>query len=90
MSEDSIFGSLAQKKFSIGDMVCWSELAMIGKLYTPNKEKRFGIISSIDTVSRGDRKVVLAKIITVQEPLVMKEILVVCLTMISKASNKEV
>lgn len=85
--KDNIFGELTSKKFDIGDIVWWPELKMMGKLYTPEKEKKFGIISRIEIVFRSNRKVVVAKVIemgTTNE----KDILIVCLNLVSKVNNK--
>lgn len=90
MLKENVFGILTLKKFSIGDVVCWSELQKIGSLYSVQKEKRFGVISKLEIVDRGDRKVAIAGVIPVDNTEYEKEVLVVCLTLISKVSkNKE-
>jgi hypothetical protein len=82
--EENIFGYSQYRKLKVGDLVCWSDLAEINGLTLPEKIKKFGIISSLYIVLRGDRKVALAKVVPLSEISKEREILTISLEIVTK------
>ena len=82
-----IFGYTQYKKLKIGDLVSWSELGEYNKIVSPDKIKKFGIISQLLIVHRGDRKVAVAKVIPLNDSQREKEILVISLEIVNKTNE---
>jgi hypothetical protein len=83
---EKAFGELISKKFQIGDLVSWTELASEGAIYLAEKEKKFGIISKIEKVIRSEREIVIAKVIETKS-YKEKDLLIVCLSIVSKVNS---
>ena len=81
---NNIFGYSQYTKLRIGDLVSWSELGDYNGLATPEKIKKFGVISSLFLAYRGDRQVALAKVLQLSEHGKEKEILVISLEIVNK------
>jgi len=82
-----IFGYTQYKKLNIGDLVSWSELGEYNKIVSPEKIKKFGIISQLLIVHRGDRKVAVAKVIPLNDSQREKEVLVISLEIVNKTKE---
>jgi len=82
--EENVFGYAQYKKLKVGDLVSWSELVEMNGLTIPEKIKKFGIISSLYIVLRGDRKVALAKVVPLSEISKEREILTISLEIVTK------
>jgi len=91
-NDDHIFGEATLKKLKVGDIISWSELegsTQITKLVSPNMRKRFGFVSKIEIVYRGERKVGIVKVIPMGS-VYEKEVLAVCVSLVSQQKNYEV
>lgn len=84
---NDVFGYTQYKKLNIGDLVSWSELGAYNKIVIPEKIKKFGIISQLLIVHRGDRKVAVARVITLDDSPREKEILVISLEIVNKTKE---
>jgi hypothetical protein len=82
-----VFGYTQYKKLNIGDLVSWSELGEYNKIVSPEKIKKFGIISQLLIVHRGDRKVAVAKVIPLNDSQREKEVLVISLEIVNKTKE---
>jgi len=82
--EENVFGYSQYKKLKVGDLVCWSDLAEINGLTLPEKIKKFGIISSLYFVKRGDRQVAIAKVVPLADNSREREILAISLEIVTK------
>ncbi len=81
---EHIFGEYTLKRLKIGDIVCWSELADTTKgIVKPDMKKRFGFVSKIEIVNRGNRKVGIVKVIPMGSTI-EKEVLAVCISLVSQ------
>lgn len=89
--EESVFGSSTIKKLKIGDIVSWSELedSENKALVSPAMRKRYGLVSKLEVSFRGNRKVGIVKIIPMGSML-EKEVLAVCVTLVSSQTILEV
>lgn len=87
-SKDTAFGESMAKKFAIGDVVSWSVFKFDGDSISKEKSKKLGIITQILTVSRSERPVVIARVLDMSLGN-EKDILIISLTLVSKA-NKEI
>ena len=83
-SKDTIFGESIAKKFAIGDIVSWTAL---DKSDSYNKTKKLGIISKIETYTRSERPVIIAKVIDFDTSREV-DVLIVSLTLITKADKE--
>jgi len=82
-----VFGYTQYKKLNIGDLVSWSELGEYNKIVSPEKIKKFGIISQLLIVHRGDRKVAVAKVIPLNDSQREKEVLEISLEIVNKTKE---
>ena len=83
MTQDYVFGESTLKKIKIGDIICWSELAdSETPIASPEMRKRFGFVSKLEIVYRGDRKVGIVKVIPMGS-MFEKEVLAVCVSLVS-------
>ena len=83
MTQDYVFGETTLKKLKIGDIICWSELADSEKsIVSPEMRKRFGFVSKLEIVFRGDRKVGIVRVIPMGS-MFEKEVLAVCVSLVS-------
>lgn len=83
MTTDYVFGESTLKKIRVGDIICWSELAeSTSPIATPEMRKRFGFVSKLEVVFRGDRKVGIVKVIPMGS-IYEKEVLAVCVSLVS-------
>jgi hypothetical protein len=83
MTQDYVFGGSALKKIKIGDIISWSELAdSENNIVSPEMRKRFGLVSKLEIVFRGDRKVGIVKVIPMGS-MFEKEVLAVCVSLVS-------
>lgn len=83
---DNTFGGSLIKKFNIGDLVSWTEL----QHYTDQEKcKKLGVISEIKNVIRSERPVAIAKILDLERAK-EKEIMLISLTLVSKAKENSV
>ncbi len=81
--DERVFGESTLKKIKIGDIVCWSELADHAKgIVKPDLKKRFGFVTKIEIVIRGDRKVGIFRVVPMGS-MVEKEVLAVCVSLVS-------
>ena len=87
-SKDTVFGESMAKKFAIGDIVSWPELKLENEEITKDKTKKLGIVTKILTVLRSERPVIIASVLDIETGN-EKDILIVSLTLVSKA-NKEI
>ena len=79
-----IFGQQALNKLKIGDIVSWSELSDTNSnIVFPQMGKRFGFVSKIEIVNRGNRKVGIVKVIPMGSTI-EKEVLAVCISLVSQ------
>lgn len=85
-----VFGENTLKKIKIGDIVSWSELTDIGAgIVSPEMRKKFGFVSKLEIVNRGNRKVALVKVIPMGS-IYEKEVLAVCISLVSRQQNYDV
>ena len=89
--EENVFGNSTLKKLKIGDIVSWSELEDFGNigLVSPTMRKKFGFVTKLEIVFRGDRKVGIVKLVPMGT-LIEKEVLAVCVTLVSQQRILEV
>ena len=81
--EERVFGESTIKKIKIGDIVCWSELSDSSKgIVKPDMRKKFGFVTKIEIVVRGDRKVGIFKVVPMGS-MIEKEVLAVCVSLVS-------
>lgn len=81
--EERVFGESTLKKIKIGDIVCWSELTDTAKgIVKPDMKKRFGFVTKVEIVYRGDRKVGIFKVVPMGS-MIEKEVLAVCVSLVS-------
>ena len=84
MIKDYIFGESTLKKIKIGDIISWSELSNTETIIvSPEMRKRFGFVSKLEVVYRGDRKVAIVKVIPMGS-MHEKEVLAVCVSLVSR------
>jgi hypothetical protein len=84
MTQDYVFGESTLKKIKIGDIICWSELANSENVIaSPEMRKRFGFVSKLEIVFRGNRKVGIVKVIPMGS-MFEKEVLAVCVSLVSQ------
>lgn len=84
MIKDYIFGGSTLKKIKIGDIISWSELSNTETIIvSPEMRKRFGFVSKLEVVYRGDRKVAIVKVIPMGS-MYEKEVLAVCVSLVSR------
>lgn len=84
MIKDYIFGESTLKKIKIGDIISWSELSSTETIIvSPEMRKRFGFVSKLEVVYRGDRKVAIVKVIPMGS-MHEKEVLAVCVSLVSR------
>jgi hypothetical protein len=89
MIVDEVFGQKAMSKINIGDIVCWSELSDVNTtIISPIMKKRFGFVSRLEIVFRGDRKVGIVKVIPMGSTT-EKDILAVCVSLVNHQNNQE-
>lgn len=91
VDDDYVFGDSALKKLKIGDIVSWSELKESRGstiITSPEMRRIFGIISKLETTLRGDRKVGIVKVIPMGD-LMEKEILAICVSLVSQHKNQD-
>lgn len=86
-SKDTVFGESMAKKFAIGDIVSWPVFKLDGDVISKDKSKKLGVITQILTVSRSERPVVIAKVLDMSAGK-EKDILIISLTLVSKASKE--
>ena len=81
--DDRVFGESTLKKIKIGDIVCWSELADTAKgIVKSDMKKRFGFVTKIEIVQRGNRRVGIFKVVPMGS-MIEKEVLAVCVSLVS-------
>ena len=81
--DERVFGESTLKKIKIGDIVCWSELSDHAKgIVKPDMKKRFGFVTKIEIVIRGDRKVGIFRVVPMGS-MVEKEVLAVCVSLVT-------
>ena len=86
--KDNVFGGSLVKKFDIGDIVSWS---VIKHYYDHDTDAvtKIGVLSELKKVIRSERPVMIAKVLDL-EAGVEKEILIVSISLVSKAKENRV
>lgn len=93
LSNEHIYGYSQYKKLKIGDLISWPELNQINGLTTPEKIKRFGVITSLYIVYRSDRKVAIVKVLPLTDKesnSSEREILAICVEIVNKTKESSV
>lgn len=86
--KDNIFGGSLVSKFDVGDIVSWP---VIKNYYDQDADTviKIGILAELKKVIRSERPVMLAKVLDL-EAGVEKEILLVSISLVSKAKENRV
>ena len=83
-NDNDIFGYSQYIKLKIGDFVSWTELPNDKIIVSPDKIKKFGIISYLYVAHRGDRRVAIARVVPFNDTVREKDILVISLQIVHK------
>ena len=84
-TKQNILGGILLDRYGIGDLVSWS----IKVNEHGEKVKELGVISELYVAQRGDRNVALAKVLSLENTLIEKEILIMSIELVSKAKRNE-
>ena len=86
--KDNIFGGSLVYKFDLGDIVSWP---VINHYHDQNVDAvtKLGILLELKKVTRSERPVIIAKVLDL-EAGVEKEILIVSISLVSKAKENRV
>ena len=86
--KDNVFGGSLISKFDIGDIVSWP---VIKNYYDQDADAvvKIGVLSELKKVIRSERPVMIAKVLDLETGY-EKEILLVSITLVSKAKENRV
>ncbi len=86
-NDNDVFGYSQYLKLKIGDFVSWTELPTEKIIITPDKIKKFGVISHLYIAHRGDRRVAIARVVPFNDSAREKDILVISLQIVQKTKE---
>lgn len=93
LSSDNIFGYTQYKKLNIGDIVSWSDLNELNGIASPEKIKKFGVITSLYIATRSERKVAIVKVLPLSDKEKNnneREIMAVCIEIVKNIKESSI